>query len=219
MGPVDKQVSFMLDGPAGPLEALYQSTEGGEPPPAAALVCHPDPRYGGTMHNTVAYRIARALRAAGLAVLRFNFRGVGRSAGTYAEGKGEAGDARAALEWLAARHPGRPLWVAGFSFGAWVGLTVGCADRRVVQLVAAGLPVRMRDFSVLAAGTGRPLLVVQGEHDQFGSPEAVRLTLEAHPGAARLEVIAGADHFFGGRLDQLEAVVLAFAREGLAGAA
>lgn len=216
MAPVEKQASLLLDGPAGPLEALYQFTDGGEPAPAAAVVCHPHPLHGGTMHNTVVYRIARALRTAGLAALRFNFRGVGRSAGAYAGGEGEADDARAALDWLAARHPGRPLWVGGFSFGAWVGLTVGCADPRVVRLVAAGLPVEMKSFSFLAGCTGRPLLVVQGEHDQFGSPEAVRRALDAHPGVARLDVVGDADHFFEGRLDRLESSVLAFARAGLA---
>ncbi len=211
---MDRQLGLSLDGPAGPLEALYQFTDGVEPP-AAAVVCHPHPLYGGTMHNTVVYRIARALRQAELAVLRFNFRGVGRSAGTFDEGRGEADDARAALAWLAARLPGRPLWMAGFSFGARVGLAVGCADPRVVRLAAAGLPVKMERFDFLAGCGGRPLLVVQGEHDQHGPVDAVRRVLAAYPGPARLEVVPGTDHFFAGQLDRLEALVLAFAREGL----
>ncbi|HEY8370088.1 MAG TPA: alpha/beta fold hydrolase [Thermodesulfobacteriota bacterium] len=210
MNPVRE--AFALAGPVGPLEALYEidvSDRG-----AAALVLHPHPLYGGTMHNKVVYRLARALRRAGLATLRINFRGVGASAGRYDEGRGEVDDARAALDWLAARHPGRPLWVAGFSFGAWVGVTLAASDPRVVRIVAAGLPVRLDRLATVADLGDRPLLVVQGEHDEYGPPSAVRDALAARP-TATLHVVPGTDHFFEGRLDDLEREVLAFAERGL----
>ncbi len=205
--------SVALAGPAGPLEALYERPPGA-PPRAAALVLHPHPLFGGTMHNTVVYRLARALRQAGLPTLRINFRGVGASAGRYGGRVGEVEDARAALDWLAARHEGLPLWIAGFSFGAWVGVTLGCEDPRVVRLVAAGLPVKVEGLSVLADLGHRPLLVVQGEHDAHGPVDAVRAALAAHP-TARLTVVPDTDHFFEGGLDALEAEVLAFARSGV----
>lgn len=204
--------ALALPGPAGPLEALHERPAGALPR-AAALVLHPHPLHGGAMHNTVVYRIARALRRAGLATLRINFRGVGASAGRYDEGRGEVDDARAALDWLAARYTGRPLWVGGFSFGAWVGARLAAGDPRVVRLVVAGLPVRMQGFGYLADLGSRPLLAVQGEHDTIGPPEAVRAALAACP-AARLVVVPDTDHFFEGRLDAFEAEVLAFAREG-----
>ncbi|HEX7125486.1 MAG TPA: alpha/beta family hydrolase [Thermodesulfobacteriota bacterium] len=210
MNPVRE--AFALAGPAGPLEALYEvgvSDRG-----AAALVLHPHPLHGGTMHNKVVYRLARALRRAGLATLRINFRGVGASAGRYGEGRGEVEDARAALDWLAARRAEQPLWVAGFSFGAWVGVTLGASDPRVVRVVAAGLPVRLDGLAAVADLGHRPLLVVQGEHDEHGPPSAVRDALAARP-TARLRVVPGTDHFFEGRLDDLEREVLAFAEEGL----
>jgi alpha/beta superfamily hydrolase len=209
----ERQVSFELEGPAGPLECLYQDAGGAGAAPAAALLCHPHPLHGGTMHNKVVYRMARALRRAGLPVLRFNFRGVGRSAGQYAEGRGEVEDARRALEWLAERHRDVPLWSGGVSFGARVGLTLGVSDPRVACLVAAGLPVRLEALSFLADLGRRPLLVVQGEYDEYGPPESVRAALVPAAGAARLVVVPGAGHLFEGRLDAFEAHVLAFARE------
>ena len=113
----------------------------------AAVVCHPHPLYGGTMHNKVVFRVARALHGLGLPVLRFNFRGTGMSAGEHDFGRGEADDVRAALDYLAEQFPGRPLLLAGFSFGAWVGLRVGCGDARVAELVGLGLPANDSDLS------------------------------------------------------------------------
>lgn len=208
----EKQLTLECAGPEGPLEALYQYPEGAEDATAAAIVCHPHPLFGGTMHNKVVYRLARALRRAGLPVLRFNFRGVGRSAGRYAEGQGEVSDARAALDWLAARCPGRPLWVAGFSFGAWVGARLAATDARVAGVIAAGLPVKLEGFGYLDDLGGRPMLVVQGEHDEHGPVDAVRAAL-ARIDNVRLVIVPAADHFFEGRLDELERHVLAFVEE------
>lgn len=195
---------LFLRGPAGRLEALLWTAPG--PAPLAALVCHPHPLFGGTMHNKVVFHAARALHALGLPVLRFNFRGVGASQGTHDEGRGERDDVRAALEELARHYPGRPLVLAGFSFGAGVGLPVGCADARVVELIGLGVPVAHQDLSELG-GCDKPTLLVHGEHDQFTPVEQVRALAAGLPGPAQLVVIEGVDHFFTGRLDRLEQVV------------
>src|SRR5579863_3562515 len=136
--------SLFLDGPAGRLEALLEEPEDAAPR-EAALVCHPHPQHGGTMHNKVVYRVARGLRRAGAVALRFNYRGVGASQGAYAQGEGELDDARAALAYLRARYPNVPFTLAGFSFGSRIVLRLACADiegpmaRRVI---AVGLPDR-----------------------------------------------------------------------------
>jgi len=132
----------------GQLEAIIKEPAA---PVAAAVVCHPHPLGGGTMNNNVVYRAAKALGEAGLAVLRFNFRGVGASTGRYDGGAGEEEDALAALDLLAQRYPGLPLWMAGFSFGARVGLTVGARDPRVEKLLGIGLALRMFDYGFLNA--------------------------------------------------------------------
>jgi alpha/beta superfamily hydrolase len=213
----DRHLAFELPGPAGPLEALYQFGDADDrEAPAAALVCHPHPLFGGTMHNKVVYRLARAFRRAALPVLWINFRGVGKSAGRHDEGRGEVDDARAALDWLALRRPGAALWAAGFSFGARVALAAGALDPRVTRLAVAGLTMRAEGAALPASLGGRPLLVVQGEQDEYGAPAAVRTALARYAGA-RLEVVAGAGHFFEGGLDVLEGLVRAFAEEGLRG--
>src|SRR5580692_9929924 len=141
--------NFFLAGPAGRLEALLWSPSAGSPP-MAALVCHPHPLFGGTMHNKVVYQAAKSLDALGLPVLRFNFRGTGLSEGKHDLGVGERKDVRAALDFLAAEFPGIPLLVAGFSFGCWVGLRAGCEDGCVSSLIGLGAPVNNTDFSYLA---------------------------------------------------------------------
>jgi hypothetical protein len=198
---------IFLRGPAGRLEALLKRHPGAR---AAALVCHPHPQHGGTMYNKVAYRAGRALSAAGLTVLRFNFRGVGASEGRWDEGRGEREDVAAMLDHAARDHDN--LVVAGFSFGAWVGLDVGARDPRVSRLVGIGLPVNVYDFGFLRA-VGKPTLLVHGDRDTWGDVDRVRaLAADAGP-RARLEVLAGADHFFEMHLDALMTAVTAFARE------
>jgi alpha/beta superfamily hydrolase len=202
--------SLFLQGPAGRLEALLWTVP--EPAPLAAVVCHPHPLYGGTLHNKVVFHVARALHELGLPVLRFNFRGVGLSEGTHDGGRGEQDDVRAALDWLAAQQPGRPLVLAGFSFGAAVGLRVGCNDPRVVDLIGLGLPVAHAAVDFLHT-CQRPLLLVHGEQDQFGPVERVRaLAAELGP-RARLVVVEGVDHFFTGRLEEVERAVESWMRE------
>ena len=145
--------SFFLNGPAGQLEAmLWTAPESGastEPPPSA-IVCHPHPMFGGTMHNKVVYQAAKALHELGIPVLRFNFRGTGLSEGAHDRGRGEQDDVRTGLSFLATEFPDRPIILAGFSFGAWVGLRVGCEDARVTSLIGLGLPVDRSDLSLSA---------------------------------------------------------------------
>jgi uncharacterized protein len=187
-----------IDGPAGRLEAILE-----EPASATfgAVVCHPHPLFGGTMHTHAAYRIAKAVVANGGAALRFHFRGVGRSAGAYAGGEGEADDARAALAWLAAARPGLPLLSCGFSFGAWMALLAGGADARVAGLLLAGLALRGADLerfrdAGLLCEVEKPVAVVQAERDEFGSPDDVRAALEGSRGPRRMAVVRGASHLF-----------------------
>jgi alpha/beta superfamily hydrolase len=141
--------SFFLDGPAGKLEAVLWTPADGAAPRFAAVVCHPHPLFGGTLHNKVVYQAAKALDSRGGAVLRFNFRGTGLSEGAHDRGRGERDDVHAAVEFLAGRFSQMPLVVAGFSFGCWVGLRVGCEDARVERVIGIGAPVNDCDFSYL----------------------------------------------------------------------
>jgi alpha/beta superfamily hydrolase len=195
-----------LPAPHGRLEAVLFEVEA---PRAAAVVLHPHPQLGGTMNHHVPYRLARALRDAGITALRFNFRGVGRSTGSYDDGRGEQDDARTALDFLAARAPGVPLWIAGFSFGAWVGLSVAVSDPRVRAVLLAGVAQRLFDHGPVAARLQAPLGAIQGEGDAFGPPAEVEAALRRAAGLAFWRVIPGADHLFTGQLDALEAATSA----------
>jgi alpha/beta superfamily hydrolase len=197
--------NLFLPGPAGRLEAILWSPSGGSPP-LVALVCHPHPLFGGTMHNKVVYQTAKSLDALGLPVLRFNFRGAGMSEGKHDRGEGERGDVRAALDFLAAEFPILPILVAGFSFGCWVGLRAGCQDARVTLLIGLGAPVNSADFSYLAQCAKRKLFV-HGGNDQFGDAGKLRGIVAALPGENRVVVVEDADHFFVGKLDQVDAAI------------
>jgi alpha/beta superfamily hydrolase len=164
------------------------------------------------MHNKVVYRIAAALHRSGFSVLRFNFRGVGKSVGKHDHGHGEREDLRAGIDFMSERCPGAMLWLAGFSFGASVMLNVACQDDRVAAMIAAGLPVSKYDLSGLTR-CRIPKLFVQGSRDQFGPVDALTLLFEGSSEPKRLAVIDGADHFFDGKLDQVERAVSEFAAE------
>ena len=206
--------SHWIAGPAGRLEAILEEPESDEAAPRSlAVVCHPHPLYGGTMHNKVVYRIARALRRGGAAVLRFNFRGVGRSEGTFAQGIGERDDVRAALDFLQWRFPETPLCLMGFSFGAWVGLTVGASDSRVVALVGLGVPVAISDMSFLREVT-KPKLFIQGTLDEFGPADQMQAFHASLAEPKQTHWVQGADHFFAGKLEEVQAAVREFL-EGL----
>ncbi len=198
-----------LQGPAGRLEALFEGASADAPGSFAALVCHPHPRFGGTMHNHATYRLARAVRASGGDVLRFNYRGVGRSAGTWGGGDGEAGDAEAALAWLARERTGVPLLACGFSFGAGMAILAGGADPRVSGLLVAGLALRAPDLerfreSGRAREVEKPLAVIQAERDEFGVPAEVEAALAGSRGPRRLAAVPGATHLFTEQLAALQ---------------
>jgi uncharacterized protein len=194
--------SLAIAGPAGRLEALLEEPEDA-PPRMAALVCHPHPLYGGTMHNKVVYRIARGLRGAGIAALRFNFRGVGRSEGEHGHLAGEIEDARAALAWLRARYAGLPFALAGFSFGARAITRLGCEIERARWLMAAGFPTHYGSTDYLEGCAARKILI-QSTHDQYGPRAELEALYERLLEPKQLIWIEAADHFFAGALDQLE---------------
>ena len=211
--------NLTLPGPAGKLEAILWAiaqVPDSAPPPLAAVVCHPHPLYGGTMHNKVVYQTAKTIHRFGLPVLRFNFRGAGLSEGAHDQGRGEEQDVVAALDCVAAEYPSAPLLVAGFSFGSWVGLRAGCSDARVTELIGLGLPVDDlgdRGFSYLNR-CDKPKLLVNGEFDQFGPPQKLRAMVEHFPPDIKQDtsvaVISGADHFFAGRLSELDRTIAAW---------
>ncbi|MGB6844679.1 MAG: alpha/beta fold hydrolase [Candidatus Acidiferrales bacterium] len=197
--------SFSIAGPAGKLEAMLWTAPTPEPA-LAGLVCHPHPLFGGTMHNKVVYQAAKALHRRGLPVLRFNFRGAGSSEGTHDKGRGERDDVRAALDWLADEYPGRPIVLAGFSFGSWVGLRVGCEDARVTDLIGLGIPVNDSDLSYLRE-CAKPKLILQGGNDRFGSRANVEKLFATLPEPKRLVIVEGVDHFFSGKLNEVGAAI------------
>ncbi len=191
----------------GQLEAILKEPRE-QSPQGLALVLHPHPLGGGTMHNKVVFRAAAALNDAGLIVLRINFRGVGQSTGQHDEGRGEREDVRAGLDYLSRNDPDKEITLCGFSFGARVGLEVGTDDDRVRRMIAIGAPVDKYDFSFLE-GSRKPILFVHGEHDEFGNVgrlfemvERVRLNADAE-----VRVIKGAGHFFDNQLDELKRVI------------
>jgi alpha/beta superfamily hydrolase len=208
--------SLFLDGPTGRLEALLNA--GAEHTTHAALVCHPHPLYGGTLHNKVVFHAMKALNSFGYPVLRFNFRGAGLSQGEHDHGNGEVEDVRTALDWLD-REFHLPLIFAGFSFGAAVGLRVACPDTRVAAVIGLGLPVvpiddRIYDFESLQ-GCVTPKLFVSGDRDQFGPRMKLQRVVEALPEPKKLVIVEGADHFFEGRLRELRETIEAWVREVL----
>ena len=170
---------------------------------AAAVVCHPHPRGGGTMNNNVVYRAAKALVAGGVTALRFNFRGVGASTGSHDDGVGEEDDVRAALDFLRAHAPGLPIWIAGFSFGARVGLTVGAHSDDVVKLMGIGLALRMFDYGFLAS-CDKPKAIIQAAEDEYGGREEIEAAVNGMSEPKRLWIVDNATHLFPGQLDPLE---------------
>ncbi len=207
---------FFLEGPAGRLEAILWTPSSSAHPPLAAVVCHPHPLFGGTMHNKVVYQTAKSLDAIGIPVLRFNFRGAGLSTGEHDRGRGEQDDVSAALDFLIAEFPGVPLLLAGFSFGAWVGMRAGCEHPRVSHLIGLGIPVNDTDFSFLRQ-CNKPKLFVHGSNDEHGAIEKVKALILTLPGDNQLVVVEGVDHFFAGKLDQLGGAINAWLTDDVLG--
>jgi alpha/beta superfamily hydrolase len=205
--------SLWVAGPAGRLEALLEEPEE-EAPRLVAVVCHPHPLYGGTMHNKVVYRMARGLRRAGAAVLRFNFRGVGRSAGQPGRLEGEIEDARAALAWLQERYPDLPFSLAGFSFGARAITRLGCETAGARWLLAAGFPTRFGSTEYLER-CPTPKVFIQSANDQYGPRPELEAQYARFAEPKRLIWVEAADHFFTGGLEELEARVRETAVEAM----
>jgi alpha/beta superfamily hydrolase len=165
--------------------------------------------YGGTMHNKVVFRAAKAALSTGFPTLRFNFRGAGKSAGTFTGGDGEREDVRAALDYLSAHFPAVPVCLMGFSFGAWVGLEVGATDARVSTLVALGLPVNTLNFDFLL-NVRKTKLIIHGTRDEFGSVVQVSELYASLAEPKQIHWVQGADHFFAGKLDEVQEVLQEF---------
>jgi alpha/beta superfamily hydrolase len=197
--------SVTLPGPAGDLEALLEEPEDRDPG-YAALVCHPHPLYGGTMHNKVVYRLARGLRRSGAVVLRFNFRGVGRSAGEHGHLEGEIEDARTALDWLVARYPGLSYALAGFSFGSRVVTRLACELGTPRFVMAAGSPTRWGVPAHLSS-CQVPKIFIQSTNDEYGPRADFDAMYAGFAEPKQLHWIEAADHFFVGSLDALEVTV------------
>ena len=185
-----------IPGPAGPLEALIDLPEG--EPRAVAVFGHPHPLHGGTMHTKALYQAAKAMPRIGVAALRFNFRGVGSSAGTFDSGPGEKDDFRAALAYVEQRFSELPIWAAGMSFGSWIAMTVGAEDARVSLLLAIAPPVDRYDFSVLKTCT-LPKFIVHGESDELISIKEIRRFYAQIPEPRELVTIEDANHLFEGK--------------------
>ena len=209
-----------IPGPAGRLEALLD-----EPPPhrsvgddglvteghanglrAAVVFAHPHTEYGGTMHTKVVYQTAKALSRIGCAVLRFNFRGAGASAGTFSNGPGEMDDFRAALDFMRGRYPGAPLWAGGMSFGSYVALVSGAGDPRVSTLVGIALPVSRYDFSAVER-SAKPKFFIHGEFDELCPLKEMREFYARCAEPKDLVVIDAADHLFDGKVSQVAEAV------------
>jgi alpha/beta superfamily hydrolase len=208
--------SFFLNGPAGQLEALLNV--GSPDAPYTAIVCHPHPVYGGTLHNKVVFHAMKALNNLGLPVLRFNFRGAGLSHGEHDQGAGEIDDVRTALDWLD-REFHLPIVFAGFSFGAAIGLRAAAPDPRVPALISLGTPIapvdnRSYNYDFLTASL-KPKLFVSGSRDQFASKAKLEALVQSLPEPKKLVIIEAADHFFEGRLREMRETVEAWTKETL----
>ena len=203
--------NLFIPAPHGRLEAILKESRTGDVS-GVALVLHPHPLGGGTMHNKVVFRAAAALNDAGLVTLRINFRGVGLSTGIHDEGHGEREDVSAGLDYLSENYPGQEITLCGFSFGARVGLEVGLADDRVARLISIGTPVDKYDFSFLDQ-CRKPILFVHGEHDEYGNADRLRELVAriAQHAPAELRLIKGAGHFFDNQLDELKRVITEWA--------
>jgi alpha/beta superfamily hydrolase len=197
---------------AGRLEGLYRDLQD---PAGVAVICHPHPMGGGTLHNKVVFRAARGLENANVATLRFNFRGVGTSAGTHDEGEGEQSDVQAAIDWVVRQHPGKKLFVGGFSFGAWVASRVACEIAEVAAMFLIGTPVNKYDFGHLRH-CEKPILFLHGTQDEYGDVGKLEKLSQQVRNAESI-VVTGADHFFTKQLDAVEETMREWAIEVLEG--
>ncbi|MBV9231993.1 MAG: alpha/beta hydrolase [Chloroflexi bacterium] len=196
--------------PQGHLEGILKPEEEGSQPRYAGLVCHPHPLYGGTMHNKVVFKAAQSLQALNIPTLRFNFRGIGHSTGTYDEGRGEMDDVRYALEFLSRRYSGIPVILGGFSFGAYVGLSVAATDDRAQAMIGLGTPARMFGGQTLQ-NCHKPKLFIHGAQDEVAPYDLAVKWFEQVPAPKSMIAVEGADHFFQGHLEEVQASITTFA--------
>ncbi len=200
-------MTFMIEADGIQLEANLREPK--IPPRGAVVICHPHPVYGGTMDNRIVYRAAKAAAAAGFAALRFNFRGVGRSTGSYDQGLGEKEDVVGAIDWMQSKHPELPLALIGYSFGAWVALQVGDSDARITAMIGIAPPLDLYAMEFLTRNA-KPSLFIVGTQDEFCSMENI-LQLQPHlPAATSMQILEGADHFFTDRTDEIERLISEF---------
>ncbi len=201
------RMTFLIESGKVQLEAHLREPE--NPPRGAVVVCHPHPVYGGTMDNRIVYRAAKAAAAAGYAALRINFRGVGRSTGSFDQGLGEKDDVAGAICWITGRYPDLPLALMGYSFGAWVALQVGYSDPRVAAMVGIAPPLDLYAMDFLNQNH-KPSLFIVGTQDEFCSRESIR-QLQLHlPAASSLQILEGADHFFSEQTDPVMRLISGF---------
>ena len=192
----------------GRIEALYRELQD---PAGIAVICHPHPLGGGSLHNKVVFRAARGLENANVATLRFNFRGVGASTGVHDQGEGEQQDLMAAIDWAVKKHPGKKLIVGGFSFGAWVASRVGCELSYVHALFFIGTPVNKYDFGHLRS-CEKPILFLHGTQDEHGDVAKLEKLAQQVRNAESV-IVTGADHFFTKQLDAVDETIRAWAEE------
>lgn len=195
-------INVDIPGPAGLLEGLINAQAEGAPR-AIAVLGHPLPTRGGTMHTKAVFHAAKALARIGVPVLRFNFRGVGRSAGSFSDGPGEQDDFRAALAFMKARYPDiKSIWSGGMSFGSWIALTVGADDADVTALIGIACPVNKYDYSAVSAAA-RPAFLIHGERDELIPLKEIRKFYATLSEPKELVVIDGADHLFDGKVSEV----------------
>lgn len=199
--PTDQLAKLLLPGPAGQLEVMTTSPEIPRTPPAIAVICHPHPLFGGTMHNKVIYTLARCFNSMGLATVRFNFRGVGLSQGEYDQGNGESDDLLTILNWLKESCPESDVWLAGFSFGAYIAARIA-KSWPAKQLICVAPPIENFPFKELPPFPC-PWILVQGDHDEVVSPAAVFAWVNSLEHPPEVIKIQGASHFFHGKLIEL----------------
>ncbi len=204
-------MTFMISSRSVRLEAVLREPHQ-KPLRGAVVLCHPHPQYGGTMDNRVVFRLAKAVMEAGMAALRFNFRGVGASTGSFDYGEGEQEDVVGAIDWLSSRYPGLPLGLVGFSFGAWVGLQAACRDARIRFMAGIGLPLNFYDFDFLVENR-KPALYIIGTNDEFCPRERGDLLARRLPSSSSLRWVEGADHFFAAYLEVLQGLITVFFQE------
>jgi alpha/beta superfamily hydrolase len=200
-----KSEMIFIPGPAGELEAIFSYVT--KKVSHLAILCHPHPLYGGTMHNKVVYSMATALNQIGYATVRFNFRGVGRSTGSFNHGIGEQEDVKAVMDHFHRLYPEANKIVGGFSFGAKVGLMSASRDPRAVAVIGVGITIDVADFSFLF-DYDRPKLIIQGTQDQYGSVESIRSWFQQLPEPKKLVTVEGAVHLFDGKLNELKNAIV-----------